>query len=252
VAHKEPNRDDFEAGINNLPRPEQLIDIEGGYELATRTWNASVNGYYMHYRDQLVLTGKVNDVGGYTRTNVPKSYRAGVELQGACKATGWLSATANATFSANKIDNFTEYIDNYDKYPEQAAIAHGTTDIAFSPSVIAGGGLMLTPFSRSATGRAFGIDLLGKYVSRQYLDNTSNEARSIDPYALCDVRLRYSLQTALFRDLGFTLLLNNVLNKKYESNGYTYSYIAGNTLSTQNFYYPQAGFNWLLGVTMKW
>ena len=96
------------------------------------------------------------------------------------------------------------------------------------------------------------IEVLGKYVSRQFLDNTGNDERSIDPYGLCDLRFRYNLALRPFRELGFTLLLNNVLNEEYESNGYTYSYIYGATQTTQNYYFPQAGFNWLLGVNMKW
>jgi iron complex outermembrane receptor protein len=251
MAHKEPNRDDFEAGVDNLPKPEQLVDVEGGYELSSGGLHVGANLYYMYYRDQLVLTGRINDVGAFTRTNVPASFRRGLELQGGWKPVAWMSVDANATFSQNKIDNFTEYIFNYDD-ASQLAVSHGTTDIAFSPSIIAGGGLAFTPFTHSARGKALGIELLGKYVSRQYLDNTSNDARSLDPYGLCDVRLRYNLAVRPFRELGFTLLLNNVLDHEYESNGYTYSYIAGGATTTQNYYFPQAGFNWLLGINMKW
>ena len=251
AANKEPNREDFEAGDTILPKPERLFDAEAGYELSNATWSAGANLYYMRYQDQLVLTGKINDVGAYTRTNVPNSYRAGLELQAGWKPRAWLSANANITFSQNKIEDFTEYIDNYDD-GTQAAIGHENTDIAFSPAVIAGGGIILTPFTHSVRGKAFGIEVLGKYVSRQYLDNTGSDARSIDPYGLCDVRLRYNLAFRPFRELGFTLLLNNVLDKQYESNGYTYSYIYYKERTTQNFYFPQAGFNWLLGVNMKW
>jgi iron complex outermembrane receptor protein len=197
-----------------------------------------------------VLTGKVNDVGGYTRNNVPNSFRSGIELQAGWKPSAWLSANANATFSNNKIEEFTEYIDNYDD-GTQVSIDHGTTDIAFSPTVIAAGGITLTPFTHSTRGKAFNIEVLGKYVGKQFLDNTSDDARSIDPYALCDLRFRYNLVTRPFRDLGITLLLNNVLNEEYESNGYTYSYILNAETTTQNMYFPQAGFNWLLGVNMK-
>ncbi len=251
VANKEPNRDDFEAGATNMPSPERLYDTEAGYELTHSKWSVSANAYYMHYKDQLVLTGKINDVGAYTRTNVDVSYRAGIELQAGWAPLSWLSANGNATFSRNRIENFREYVDNYDD-GTQREIDHGTTDIAFSPTVIAGGGLTFTPFQRSERGKAFGIELLGKYVGRQFLDNTGNEARSIDAYGLCDLRLRYKLAVRPFRELGVTLMLNNVLNKEYESNGYTYSYIYDGATTTQNFFFPQAGFNWLLGVTMKW
>lgn len=251
VANKEPNRNDFEASPVSQPKAEQLLDIEAGYEIVKRSWSLNANYYYMHYNNQLILTGQINDVGAYTRTNVPKSYRMGLELQGVYVARHWLKLNANATVSQNKISNFTEYIDDYDA-GDQAVINHGTTDIAFSPNLIAAGGATFSPFRYMGKGQVFEIDLLGKYVGRQYLDNTGNDQRSIDSYGLCDVRVRYSIKTKPFRELGFNIMLNNVFNTRYASNGYTYSYIISNQLNTVNYYYPQAGFNWLLGVTMKW
>jgi iron complex outermembrane receptor protein len=251
AASHEPNRDDFEASPKELPKPERMIDVEAGYERVTDIWSASANLYYMDYKDQLVLTGKVSDVGAYTRTNVPESYRAGIELQGSVKAANWISLQANATFSQNRIKDFTEYVDDYDN-GGQGAYYHGTSAIAFSPSIIAAGGVVLTPFYHSKSGKAFSLELLEKYVGKQYLDNTSNESRKLDAYGLLDVRLRYNPSIGGFRNLGFTLMLNNVLDKAYESNGYTYSYIYGGSTTTQNFYFPQAGFNWLLGMNLKW
>jgi iron complex outermembrane receptor protein len=119
--------------------------------------------------------------------------------------------------------------------------------------MIAAGGLTFTPWAGRYTGpTGLQFEMLGKYVSRQYLDNTGTEARSIDAYGLCDLRIRYNVALKPFKELGISLLLNNVLDHEYESNGYTYSYIAGGATTTQNFFFPQAGFNWLLGVTMKW
>lgn len=251
VANKEPGRDDFEASPTNLPRPERLTDIEVGYEMNARKWSASANLYYMSYKDQLILTGKINDVGAYTRTNVPESYRAGIELQTTLKPVHWLVFSANATYSQNKILNFSEFQDDYDA-GGQKEIVHGTTDIAFSPNMIAGGGITFIPFQNLAHGQNVELDIMGKHVGRQFLDNTSNEARSIDAYSLCDIRLRYTVKVKPFRELGFNLMLNNVLNRAYESNGYTYSYVYGGATTTQNFYYPQAGFNFLAGVNIKW
>lgn len=253
VANKEPNRNDFEANTTELPKHEQLYDVEAGYEVSKQKWNVSANYYYMSYKDQLVLTGQINDVGAYTRTNVPESYRTGIELQGAVIPTRWLTIHANATISQNKIKNFTEYYDNYDDpNGNQVMIEHNNTDIAFSPNIIGAGGLTLRPFRKMSMGQKFEIDLLGKYVGKQYLDNTSSDARSIDAYALGDVRIRYSIKAKPFKELGLNLMLNNIFDKKYESNGYTYSYRYGGENTTVNYYYPQAGFNWLLGLTMKW
>ncbi|RYE26423.1 MAG: TonB-dependent receptor, partial [Sphingobacteriales bacterium] len=252
LANKEPNRDDFEASPLNQPKAERLSDIEAGYEINKRNWSASANGFYMMYRDQLVATGKINGVGSYTRTNVPESYRRGIELQAAYMPAYWVRINANATFSQNKIGNFVEYVDNYDDpNGNQSAIDHGTTDIAFSPNTVAAGGLTFTPFRNLPYKQNLELGIMGKYVGKQYLDNTANDARSIDAYSLCDVRIRYSVQAKPFKELAFTLALNNILNKQYESNGYTYSYIAGGSTITENFYFPQAGFNWMAGLNLK-
>lgn len=253
VANKEPNRNDFEASPVNQPLAENLYDVEAGYELNRTKWNFGANYYYMYYNNQLVLTGEINDVGAYTRTNVPNSYRMGIELQGAYVPNYWLKLFANATFSQNKIENFTEYIDNYDgPVGFQEQINHGTTDIAFSPNIIGAGGATFSPFRYMNKGQVFEIDLLGRYIGKQFLDNTSDDARSIDAYGLCDVRLRYSIKTKAIPELGFNLMLNNIFDKKYVSNGYTFSYIYGGEMITTNYYYPQAGANFLLGVSMKW
>ncbi len=251
VANKEPNRDDFEASPTDLPKPEQLYDLEAGYELTRRNLRLGANFYYMYYKDQLVLTGKINDVGAYARTNVPESYRMGIELVAAMQPADWIRVQANATYSQNKILNFTEYVDDYDE-GGQLEIHHGTTDIAFAPNEIIGGQLTFLPFRNLKNNQKLELDLYGKYVGRQFLDNTSNADRSINPYFVSDIRVRYSLPVKPFRELAATLALNNIFNRMYEANGYTFSYIYDGSFTTQNYYYPQAGFNWMVGLSMKW
>jgi iron complex outermembrane receptor protein len=251
IANKEPNHDDFEAATTDQPKPEQLTDYEMGYEIRAKKWTAHANVYYMNYKDQLVLTGKINDVGAYVRTNVPSSFRSGIELVGAYQFAKWLRIDGNATFSQNKIKDFTEFVDDYDNGGQQA-INHGTTDIAFSPNQTFFANVHFIPFSNLKFWRHFSIDLIQKYVSEQYLDNTSNGKRIINPYSLTDCRIQFSIKPKMVKEVGFTIALNNLFNKMYESNGYTYSYIYGQTFTTQNFYYPQAGFNWLMGVSLKW
>lgn len=251
LANKEPNRDDFEAASNALPSPEKLYDAEAGYERNEKHWHASANFYYMKYKNQLVLTGKINDVGAYTRTNVPESYRTGVELAAGASPAGWLRVEANATFSGNKIKNFTEYVDNYDDGTQQI-IDHGITDIAFSPNFIAATSIFVSPFRHLSHGQKIELELLNKFIGRQYLDNTSDDKRALKDYQVSDVRIHYTVKTRLFKELTATIALNNIFNNLYESNGYTFSYIYGQQMTTQNYYYPQAGFNWLLGVGLKW
>lgn len=250
VANKEPNRDDFEASPSQAPKHESLYDGELGYQYRSRVWEAGANMYYMHYNNQLIPTGKINDVGTATRTNTPNSYRAGLELTAAVRPATWLQVQANATFSRNKIKNFTEYIDNYDTEVQIEKI-YKETDIAFAPNMIAGGTATLEPFQKMLKKQQFYIDVMGKYVGRQYLDNTTNKTRSINPYGLCDLRFRYTVQPSFVKELGLSLAVNNVLDKKYEANGYTFSYQYDGTLTTENYYFPQAGINFMLALSVR-
>ena len=202
------------------------------------------NFYYMFYKNQLVLNGKINDVGAYTRTNIPNSYRAGIELQGKVNINHWVNTAANISFSVNKIKNYTAYLDDYDSGGQQTKF-YSKTDISFSPDVVAGGTINFIPVKNGEIG------LNSKYVSRQYLDNTSQRSRSLNPYFVEDIRLSYGLNNKLFKPVNFILQLNNVFNKKYEPNGYSFSYIYGGSLSTENFYFPMAGFNMMAGINVR-
>ena len=244
LAGKEPNRDDFEAGNTQQPKAERLHDFELGVEKKGTRYIFGANIYYMYYQNQLVLTGKINDVGAYTRTNIAKSYRAGIELQGKTEITKWMNLAANITFSENKIKDFTEYLDDYDNGGQQTKLYPKTT-ISFSPSVIAGGSINFIPVKNAE------ISLLSKYVGRQFLDNTAQKSRSLNSYYLQDIRLSYLLEHKIFKETNLILQLNNVFNKKYEPNGYSFSYIYGGDLNTENFYFPMAGFNFMLGVNVK-
>ena len=244
VANKEPNRNDFEAGLTQQPRPEQLNDWEIGVERKKSKTSFSANIYYMKYKNQLVLTGKINDVGAYTRTNIPNSYRLGIELQVSQIMNQWLKAAANLSLSRNKVLNFTEYIDDYDN-GNQKQNQYRETNIAFSPAVIGGATITITPLKN------FSVDLLSKYVSKQYLDNTSNESRKIDSYFTEDVRAHYSFNKKWLKNVDLIFQVYNVFNKKYQPNGYTYSYYYNARLVTENFYFPMAGTNVMGGVNIR-
>jgi iron complex outermembrane receptor protein len=248
MGNKEPNRDDFEAGVTQQPEPERLHDFELGVEKrdATHSWGAVI--YYMLYKNQLVQTGKINDVGGQTRTNIPDSYRLGLELQGKVSIKPWLNVSGNLTLSRNRINDFTEYIDDYDAdfIPgPQKELNHGKTDISFSPAITGFGSVNLIPLKNLE------LNLLGKYVSRQYLDNTSNDARSIDDYFVQDIRASYSLKKLIAREINLSVLVNNVFNRKYESSGYTFSYFYDGSLTTENYYFPMAGTNFMVALNIK-
>ena len=244
LAQHEPNRDDYEAGATQQPKPELLNDFETGIEQKKTNYSFGMNLYYMKYKDQLVLTGKINDVGAYTRTNIPNSYRAGIELQGAYVAAKWMNVAANIAFSKNKIKNFTEYLDDYDNGGQKTNF-YSSTDISFSPNVVAGGSINFIPVKNGE------INLLSKYVGKQYLDNTSLKSRSLNSYYTQDVRLSYLLEGKIFKATSIILQLNNVFSKKYEPNGYSFSYIYGGSLTTENYYFPMAPFNCMAGVNIR-
>jgi iron complex outermembrane receptor protein len=198
----------------------------------------------MNYKDQLVLTGQVNDVGNYTRTNVDKSYRTGIEAEAEWQLAKKISLSANATFSRNKIKNFNQYVDNYDD-GTQLATAFNNADIAFSPDIIAAAVVSYMPFNDLT------VSFNTKYVGKQYLDNTSNETKKLKPYTTSDLRLGYKIKTKLIKEIGFGVLANNIFSHLYESNGYTYSYIYGAKEIAENYYYPQCGINILGQVSLK-
>jgi iron complex outermembrane receptor protein len=244
MANKEPNRDDFQASLEQQPKKETLHDFELGIgqKLYNYSWNVTL--YDMIYKDQLVLTGKLNDVGNYTRINVPNSYRVGIELQGSYNFNPWLNASANLTISRNKIKTFTEYLDNYDD-GTQEAIQHNNTDISFSPAVIGGFAVNITP------GKNLEISLPGKYVSSQYLDNTQNEQRRLGAFYTQGLMASYTFYHLLFKKWCITAQLNNIFNNLYQPNGATYPYIYGGAVVNDNYYYPVAGINYMLSVNMK-
>jgi iron complex outermembrane receptor protein len=215
-----------------------------GVEKKSKLFSVGANLYYMKYHNQLVLIGNINDVGSYTRTNIASSYRGGIELQGTAVVTNFLNVAANLTLSKNKISHFTELIDDYDN-GGTVTNHYNQTNISFSPAVVAGGSINFIPVKNGE------ISLLSKYVSRQYMDNTSQKSRSLDPYYVQDVRLTYSLPGINFlKTTTFILQLNNVFNKKYEANGYTFSYYSGG-LATENYYFPMAPFNCMVGVNIR-
>lgn len=244
MAAKEPNRDDFEAGIANQPKEETLHDFELGVSTKKSNYHFGVTAYYMSYKDQLVLTGKINDVGAYTRTNVDNSYRAGVELEGTYVFTKWLNISANLTLSKNKVKEFMEYADDYDN-GGQVAIKHNNTDITLSPNVISSNSINFI------VNKNLSINLIGKYVGKQYLDNTQTEARSLSSYYTQDIKLNWTINNKLFKETLLSLSVNNIFNKKYVASGYCYSYVYGGSFTTDKFYFPMAQTNFMLSLNIK-
>ncbi len=257
VANREPNRDDL---VKNPVRPkaENLQDIEFGYKLKSSNYYANVNLYYMNYKDQLVLTGELDDVGDAIRQNVDESYRAGIEIAGGINILKNLKIDANITLSKNKIADFdyVVYDTQYDPNTwstvsyEPVITKYKDTDISFSPSVIAGSSLSYEPIKN------LNFSLISKYVGKQYLDNTQSDSKSMDAYFINNLSLNYKITPKWIKEIQFNVLLNNIFNTEYVSNGYTYSYYyrpqgSNDNAITEVMYYPQATFNFLTGITLK-
>ncbi len=249
MANKEPNRDDFvQSSPKSRPKPEQLIDLEGGLKYALKKVNFAANFYDMEYNNQLVLNGQINNVGAYNRINVSKSYRRGVELEINAEINKYLVVGGNLALSQNKIQKFVEYLDSSNadySINTQYKREYKNTDISFSPNVVSAIVLTLKPV------KGMEISFINKYVGRQFLDNTSNVKRSISPYNVVDVRVNYTIKTRLIPEISFMLGVYNVLNTKYETNGYTFSYYTDATLYTYNYLAPSAPVNFLGGVSLK-
>ena len=240
VGQKEPTRNNFtDIREGEYPTSEMLLDAEAGYRYEGRVVSAAVNLYYMHYKDQLVLTGELSDTGELLSRNVPKSFRRGIELMLAVRPCAWFTFSANATLSQNKIIDYTDYIDGVGFY-------RGRTTIAYSPSVIAG-----TLFDFHTKG--FVAQLRTRYVSKQYLTNGEYEELTLPRYCVTDLDLSYTLRTKRIESVRFGLMLGNIFNTAYCNNGYGGLWLEGEGIESRGSwacYFPQARFNLLGNVTL--
>ncbi|MDH5367196.1 MAG: TonB-dependent receptor [Cyclobacteriaceae bacterium] len=247
IGNREPVRNDFiDSPIS--PKHETLQDIEFGYKSIADRYMLGINLYNMSYKNQLVLTGELNDVGNPVRKNVDKSYRRGIELEGSFEIVKGLVWAANATYSQNIIEKFSDVLYDYGQFWDEYNIIeteYKNADISFSPSLIAGSLLNYSPI------KGLSVGLQSKYVGKQYLDNTTNESRAIDSYFVNDLNMNYSFETKLVKEVGVQLLVNNIFNEVYESNGYTFGYSGGGNTIRENYYYPQAGTNLLVSLNLK-
>lgn len=258
VSHREPTRSDFtDRPSTDRAKPERLLDYEAGYRLNQPVGNlngtpllltADLTYFYMDYKDQLVLTGKINDVGTALRTNIDKSYRTGVELSAGLGLGQIAKFTSNLALSRNRIQNFTEVL-AIDYNPEDVVVnEYEETTIAYSPSLVTSNQLEVQPL----TGLRFQFQY--KTVSEQFLDNTASQERRIAPYGVGDARVFYRFQpVAWMKEVEVGFLLNNVFNKRYEANGYTFTelYSGDNTRYDYNYYFPQAPRNFLAQVSLR-
>lgn len=251
VANREPTRSNL---VDNdvLPTSERLNNLEVGYRFNSKNVSLGANYYLMDYKDQLVATGNLNNVGSPIQQNVADSYRTGIELVGGVRLFDQLRWEANATFSQNKIKEFTQntviFDDNFNVLGD-TSITFTDTDISLSPSVIAASTLTYEPVKNLE------FALLSKYVGEQFIDNTSSEDRKLDAYFTNSVRLEYAFKTPIFKEVAVNFLVNNILDVDYESNAWTYFLVfdreGQRVQDSYNNFYPQAGINFLAGLKIR-
>lgn len=241
-ANREPNRNDYE---NGSPKPEKLNDYELGWRYISPDVQLNTNIYYMRYKDQLVLTGELNDVGGALRANVGDSYRVGLEIDANISLGEYFKIRPNLALSDNKNKNFV-----FQRDGELEEL--GDTHISFSPSIIAGNIFTYMPQENIQ------LNLLTKFVGKQYMGNIDAKSSVLDPYSQTDFNVQYQINTNGFmKSIVLSGLVNNIFDNLYESNGYFYTYdddysVPGAVTTIEGAgYYPQAGINFLLGASFN-
>lgn len=231
MANREPNRKDYLNAVGGeAPRPEQLQDVELGYEGSILNFSWSANAYYMYYTDQLVLTGALDNVGTPIRENVGESYRMGIELSSAWKVSNLLTIRENLTLSQNQNINYIVSVG------DSSTQNLGNTPIAYSPSIIAN-----VNFEFNVSD--FKLELIPRYVGKQYLSNSGDVSLTLPSYFITDARLSFTRQIEGIGDVRAYVMANNLFSREYASNGYVYG--------SSVWFYPQAPLNYLFGIELS-
>ena len=245
IANREPARADLKDRVGeDAPVHETLMDYELGYTISNNNAKLNINLYYMDYNDQLVKTGRINNVGNPISVNMPESYRRGIEIAGGVRFFDKFNWQANATFSQNKILNYTEFVDNWETGVQDETFIE-KTNISFSPEIIAGSQITYTPFN--------GLELvfISKYVGEQYIDNSSAKDRMLEAYFVNNFRINYHFETKWIKGVDFQFAVNNLFNEEYETNAWVYRYFWDGAYHNMDGYFPQAGTNVMAGIVLS-
>ncbi len=245
IGNREPTRSDIIDQGELANKAEQMTNIELGVNTNKENYYWGINFYLMDYKNQLINTGELDDVGAPIRQNTGKSFRRGVELSAAYAFTKYIQYQLNFTYSQNRIIDFEESFQYEDANGDFiTTFRRADTRIAFSPDIIANGELILNPTKQIEVG------LQSRYVGKQYLDNAEREYKKLDAYFVSDLRLEYKIKSKLFEEVRILGRINNAFNAEYSANGYTYSYTYKGII-TENFLYPQATRNYLVGLNLR-
>lgn len=255
---REPNRNDYiESTPSSRPVPETLFDTEVGYRYNSKNIVLGINLYNMDYKNQLVNTGEINDVGASIHSNIDESYRRGIEIETALKLTKKVSWSGNITLSENKIVSFTEYIDNWDTWGKDS-VNYKNTDISFSPNIIIKSQLSYDLGDLQAS-------WIVKHIGDQFMDNSQSRDRMLEKYTVNNLLITYDVKLKNVKNAKITLLVNNFLNTEYENRAWVYRFNTEQSAENLSYdpyinadsdgynmigYFPQASRNYLLGITL--
>lgn len=267
VAQKEPTRNNYTDGFfTELPKAERLSDYEFGYNFRSSRFSVGINLYYMDYRDQLVLTGQLNEIGEAVSANVKESYRTGAEFSAGVRFADWLHWDVNATYSRNRIKHYTEYMNDVDLnwndlYTEEGKISQTTRYLGSSPISFSPDFMLNSLFSFQYKG--WNASFQSQYVSKQYLNNSGDKTCTLDAYFVNNLNLSYTFKLPLTQAVTLGISVYNLFDEEYESNGYAsctavYPSTDGTKpagvkpeIISYAAYYPNAGINALAYLTFR-
>ena len=261
LGHREPGRGDIKENVKgtdiNPIKPEKMVDFELGYEYTGSKLSASANIYMMEYKDMLLETGRLSSSGYAIKENVDRSYRRGVELAAAWKAAPWLRLDANTTLSVNKIKDYTSFVQEIDEWWDELgttqAFEYGKTTMLMSPSVTGMVQLSVTPFVNASNSlKTTALSINGKYVGKQYLDNTGREEMAVPSFFVSNLSISHEFRlNSGF--LGLSAYVNNLLNNEYYASGWRWEYVYQGTrdMETGVGVYPQATRNFMFKVSYR-
>ena len=257
VGQREPLRADLKDGIKGESQeqiqPERMIDYELGYSFTnSEGMKLGANLYLMDYHNQMVQTGRLTDIGYKLMENVKDSYRAGVEIEASIPLlNNKIRIDANATLSQNKIKNYVAWFDHYDNQNDwnwegQISEEYGTTNISYSPNIVSAASITWQPASNLY------FNFMSKYVGKQYMDNTSDDAKSIDAYLVSNLSAGYTISKTPIGEINLQFFINNLFNKEYIANGWaaTDTFADGSSVNYIG-YYPQATRNFMTRLTLS-
>lgn len=261
LGHREPGRGDIKENVKGTDispiKPEKMVDFEIGYEYSSSKLSASANIYMMEYWDMLLETGRLSSSGYAIKENVPRSYRRGLELAAAWKAAPWLRLDANTTLSLNKINDYTSYVQEIDDWWDELgttqAFEYGKTTMLMSPSITGMVQVSVTPFVNATNSlKTTTLSINGKYVGKQYLDNTERDEMAVPAYFVSNLSLshEFKLNSGF---LGLSAYVNNLLNNEYYASGWRWEYVyqGTKTMETGVGVYPQATRNFMIKLSYR-